>query len=82
MKWQVNPLCKLKTDKINDISCCYFQCHITHKTAKSLANLTSQSCGDLKPAVCLSREDAAIQRAPEHLWMSNKPQKQARAKAA
>ena len=29
------------------ISWSYFQLHITHKTAKFMLNLTSQSCGDL-----------------------------------
>ena len=31
----------------NGISWCYFWLHITHKTAKSMANLTSQSSGGL-----------------------------------
>ena len=56
--------------------------HITHKTAKSILNLTSQSCGDLLQAGCLSSGDGAILRSPEHSWMSDKTQKQATAKAA
>ena len=53
-----------------------------HKQFKTMANLTGNSCGDLQPAVWLSREDGAIQRTPEHSWTSDKPQKQVTAKAA
>ena len=31
-----------------------------HNVGKSMTNLTSQSCGDLQPNVCLSRGDGAI----------------------
>ena len=47
-----------------------------------MAKLVSQSCGELQPAVCLSRGNGAILRRPEHSWTSGKPQKQATAKAA
>ena len=53
-----------------------------HKAANSMAKLIIQSCGEWQLAVCLSRRDGAIWRWHEHLWMSNKPQKQATAKAA
>ena len=33
--------------------------------------LTSQSCGELQPAVCLSRGNIAIWRRPEHSWTSS-----------
>ena len=55
---------------------------MSHKTNKSLAKLISQSCGELYLAICLSRGYGAIWRQPEHLWTSDKPQKQATAKAA
>ena len=29
--------------------------YVSQNVAKSMANVTSQSCGDLQPAVCLSR---------------------------
>ena len=48
-----------------------------HKAAKSMAKLISQSYQELLLVVCLSRGDEAIWRPPEHLWMSEKPQKQA-----
>ena len=43
--------------------------------------LISQSCDKLQPAVCLPRRYAAIWRWPEHSWTSDRPQKQATAKA-
>ena len=46
-----------------------------------MAKLISQSCGELQPAVCLPRGYAAIWMWPVHLWMSDKPQKQATAKS-
>ena len=45
-----------------------------------MAKLISQSCGELQPAVCLSRGYATIWRRPIHSWTSDKPQKQATAK--
>ena len=80
MKWQVNPLCKVKIAK--GISWSYFHLYITHKTATSMPNLTNQLCGDLQPAGCLSSGDGAIQRSPQHLCMSDRTQKQAIEKAA
>ena len=44
-----------------------------------MAKLVSQSCGKLQLSNGLSRGDGAIRRPPEHLWTSNKPQKQATA---
>ena len=67
----------LKTD--NGIHWYYFQLHISHKTAKSMTKVISQLCGKLQLAVWLSRGDRAIKRPPEHLQMSDKPQKQATA---
>ena len=37
-----------------------FELYISQNVAKSMANVTSQSCGDLQLAVCLSRQDGAI----------------------
>ena len=47
-----------------------------------MANLTSQLSGDSQLTVFLSMEDEAIYRSLKHLWMSDKPQMQATAKAA
>ena len=41
--------------------------HVTN-VARSMLSLTSQSCGDSLPAVCLAREVGAIYRPPEHQW--------------
>ena len=47
-----------------------------------MAYLTSQSCGDLQLAACLSRRDETIIRPPEQLQISDKPKKQTTIKAA
>ena len=51
--------------------------YVSHKAAKSMAKLDRQSCGESQLAICFSRGDGAIRRAPEQSWMPNKPQKQA-----
>ena len=43
------------------------------KQLNRLVKLISQSCGELQPAVCLSRGYTAIWRRPEHSWTSDKP---------
>ena len=48
-----------------------------HKAAKSLAKLINQSCGELRLVVCLSSH----LKTTKYSWTSNKPQKQALAKA-
>ena len=47
-----------------------------------MPNLTSQLCGDLQLADCLSTGDGAIQRSPQHMWTFDRTQKQGAAKAA
>ena len=47
-----------------------------------MAKLISQMCGELQPAVCLSRGYVAIWRRLKHSWTSDRHQKQATAKAA
>ena len=49
---------------------------ISHKAAKSLAKLISQLCGELQSVICLSRKDGAILRPSEHLWMSDRLEKE------
>ena len=72
----------LRYKQPNDIHWCHCDFNISQKAAKSMAKLISQLCGELQLAVCLSRGDGAIERRPKHLWTSDKPQKQATAKAA
>ena len=76
VKWWAKATSTLKTT--NDIHWCHFQLHVSHKIAKPIR----QSCGELQLAVCLSRGVGAIYRPHKHSWTSNKPQKQARTKAA
>ena len=37
-----------------------FRLHIAHNVATSIPSLTSQSCGDSLPTVCLARQIGAI----------------------
>ena len=52
-----------------------------HKTAKSMAYIINQSYGDFQQGGCLYGPTGGIQWTPEHSWTSDKPQKQASAKA-
>ena len=83
MKWWLGGQRLLQFWKqSNDIHWCHLYLHISHKAVNSVAKHISQSYGELQPAVCLSRGDGAIWRLFEHSWTSDKPQKQATAKAA
>ena len=54
-----------------------------HKTyvAKSMALIINQSCSDLQQGGCLYKPTSGILWTPEPSWMSDRPQKQASAKA-
>ena len=41
----------------------------------------NQLCGDFQQGRCLYKPTSGIQWTPEHSWMSDRPQKQASAKA-
>ena len=47
--------------------------HISHKTAKSMTDLTSQTHGELQLATCLFRGHGAILRPLEYSWGSEVP---------
>ena len=50
--------------------------------AKSMANNNiNQLCGDFQQGGCLYKPTSGIQWTPEHSWTSDRPQKQASAKA-
>ena len=57
-----------------------FQLHISQNVATSIPSLTSQSCGDTLPAICLAGEVAAIYRPPEHRWTPDRPVNEASVK--
>ena len=57
-----------------------FQLHTSQNVATSMPSLTSQSCNDSLPAVCLARQVGAIYRSPEHLWMPDRPVNEASVK--
>ena len=46
-----------------------------------MAYIINQSYGDFQQGGCLYNSTSGIQWTPEHLWMSDRPQKQASAKA-
>ena len=61
-KWWMKATSSLKQP--NGICWSHFHPHMSHKAAKSMAKLISQLCGESQLAICLSREDGAISRAP------------------
>ena len=58
-----------------------FQLHTSQNVATSMPSLTSQSCGDSLPSVCLAGQVEAINRPPEHLWMPDRLVNEASVKA-
>ena len=58
-----------------------FQLHTSQNVAKSMPSLTSQSCSDSLPAVCLAGKVGAIYRPPEHPWTPDRPVNEASVKA-
>ena len=47
-----------------------FQLHTSQNVATSIPSLTSQSCSDSMPSVCLAGQVGVINRPPEHPWNS------------
>ena len=58
-----------------------FQLHMSQNVATSMPSLTSQSCSDSLPSVCLAKQVLAINRPPEHPWIPDKPVNEASVKA-
>ena len=50
-----------------------FQLHMSQNVARSMPSLTSQSCIDSLPAVCLAGQFGDIYRPPEHRWTPDRP---------
>ena len=73
IKWWAKIMSTLKTAKWH-FHWCHFHLHISHKAAKSIAKLVIHLCGELQPAICLSRGDGVIYKPPKHLWTTDKPQ--------
>ena len=46
-----------------------------------MACIINQSCGDFQQGGCLYKPTSGVQWTPKHSWMSDRPQKQASAKA-
>ena len=58
-----------------------FQLHTSQNVATSMPGLTSQSCSDSLPAVCLAGKVGAIYRPPKHPRTSDRPMNEASVKA-
>ena len=54
---------------------------LSQNIAKSMAYIINQLCGDFQQGGCLYKPTSDIQWTPEHSWTSDRPQKQASAKA-
>ena len=65
----------------NGINLGCFQFHKSQNVVTLMPSLTSQSCGDSLPAVCLVGQVEAIYRPPEHWWMPDRPVNEASVKA-
>ena len=57
-----------------------FQLYMSQNVATSMPSLTSQSCSDSLPPVCLARQVEAINRSPEHPWTPDRPTNEASVK--
>ena len=58
-----------------------FQLHTSQNVATSTPSLTSQSCSDSLPSVCLAGKVGAIYRPPKHPWTPDRPVIEASVKA-
>ena len=65
----------------NGINSGCFQLHMSQNVATSMPSLTSQSCDDSLPAVCLAEKVGAICRPPEHPWLPDRSMNKASVKA-
>ena len=65
----------------NGFNSCCFQLHMSQNVATSTPSLTSQSCSDSLPSVCLAGQVGAIYRPPKHLWTPDRPVNEASVKA-
>ena len=50
-----------------------FQFHMSENVATLMPSLTSQTCGDSLPAVCLAGQVGAIYRPTKHPWTPDRP---------
>ena len=54
---------------------------LSQNMVKSMHYIINQSCGNFQRGGCLYKPPSGIQWTPEHSWTSDRPQKQASAKA-
>ena len=80
MKWQGVPVQKLFYGQMASIQAVFSSTRFKN-VATLMPSLTSQSCGDSLPSVCLAGQVEAINRPPEHPWMPDRPVNEASVKA-
>ena len=81
MKWLNLPTQKILFIWPSGINSGCFQLHMSQNVATSMPSLTSQSCSDFLPAVCLAGQAGAIYRPPKHPCMPDRPVNEASVKA-
>ena len=59
----------------------FFQLYTSQNVATSMPSLTSQSCSDSLPSVCLAGKVEVIYRPPEHPWTPDRLVNEASVKA-
>ena len=67
--------------KVNDPQVGPIALKLSQNIAKSMPYIINQSCRDFQQGGCLYKPTSDIQWTPKHLWTSDRPEKQASAKA-
>ena len=78
--WITAELCIFQGEMAHKEAPLHSNCHKTY-VAKSMAYIINQLRGDFQQGGCLYKPTSGIQWTSKHLWTSDRPQKQASAKA-
>ena len=78
-KWQDCPIQENLYSQMASIQA-VFWLHISQNVATLMPSVTSQSCGDCLPAVCLAGQVGVIYKPPKHQWMPDRPMNEASVK--
>ena len=70
-KWMTPPIQKILYGQVALIQTIFSS--TSHNVAASMPDLTSQSCDDSLPVVCLAEQGGAIYRPPKHLLTPDRP---------
>ena len=78
--WATAELSNFQAEIAHKKALLHSHCHKIY-IAKSMAYIVYQSCGDFQQGGCLYKPTSGIQWTSKHSWTSDRPQKQASAKA-